>query len=171
MALYLRFLFRFLVILIIQVFIINKIYLSTLLNPNIMVYLVLGLPFNQKPFYLLSVSFASGLLFDIFLNSPGYCSTAALVVAYARYFYLNNFSRAEILETNLTPNTQQMGFLGFLVYAGIHSLIFHLILATLQSFTVRLMFANLLEALVSSLGTLAIIMLAELLTNKKIQMV
>ncbi len=171
MALYLRFLFRFLVILIIQVFIINKLYLTTVLNPNIMVYLVLGLPFNQKPVYLLSVSFASGLLFDVFLNSPGYCSTAALVVAYARYFYLKNFSRTEILETNLTPNTQQMGFLGFLVYAAIHTLIFHLVLATLQSFSVQLMFANLLEALVSALGTLSIIMLAELLTVKKIQMV
>ena len=171
MALYIRFLFRFLVILIIQVFIINKLYLTTVLNPNIMVYLVLGLPFNQKPVNLLAVSFASGLLFDVFLNSPGYCSTAALVVAYTRYFNLKNFSRTEILETNLTPNTQQMGFLGFLVYAAIHTLIFHLVLATLQSFTVQLMFANLLEALVSALGTLSIIILAELLTVKKIQMV
>jgi hypothetical protein len=76
--------FRFVILLTIQILIFNNINLFGYINPYPYLLFVLLYPVNGNKSLLLLSSFTMGLLLDVFLNSGGVHAAASLVLAFVR---------------------------------------------------------------------------------------
>jgi rod shape-determining protein MreD len=76
--------FRFILLLFVQVFIFNNINLLGYINPFPYILFILLFPVNGNKSLLLLSSFTLGLLIDIFSNSGGIHATASLCLAFVR---------------------------------------------------------------------------------------
>ena len=76
--------FRFVILLAIQILIFNNINLFGYINPYPYLLFILLYPVNGNKSVLLLSSFAIGLLLDMFLNSGGVHASASLILAFVR---------------------------------------------------------------------------------------
>ncbi len=79
---------RFLVLLLVQLFILNQINFGGWIDPYVYVLFILLYPINSNKFGLITASFLIGLIVDIFLNSGGVHACASLLLAYFRPTFL-----------------------------------------------------------------------------------
>ena len=75
---------RFLLLTAIQVVILNNVQLGTFINPFLYVLFLLTLPVNMPRLALLPIAMVTGLVIDMFQNTPGMHASACLVMAYMR---------------------------------------------------------------------------------------
>lgn len=83
-----RNIFRFIVLVLIQVLILNNIEFSGYINPFLYVLFILLLPFETPAWLLLVSGFALGLTVDLFMNTPGLHAAATVLTAFVRPFVL-----------------------------------------------------------------------------------
>ena len=77
---------RFIALVVIQIFIFNKIYLSGYINPYVFLMFVILLPFETPWWFLLISSFGIGLSVDLFTGSMGVHAAATTFMAFSRPF-------------------------------------------------------------------------------------
>lgn len=79
---------RFVVLLIIQIFVLNQINFGGWINPYVYILFIILYPINSNKFGFITASFFLGLVMDIFSDSGGVHSTACLLLAYLRPSFL-----------------------------------------------------------------------------------
>lgn len=154
---------RFTVLLLLQVFIVGKLNVSTYIHPNIFVLFVLLLPINLAPAAVLFLAFFSGMALDMFTDTPGLNMTSLLVMAYVRIFYLRSFAHTDVIESGVEPNLNNMGFRWFFFQSLVLVFVHHLVYAFLESFSFRYFFSNVISTLFSTAITLVLILLLQFL--------
>src|SRR5690606_17421519 len=100
---------RGLLLLIFDIFIVSRLDLSVYAVPHIYVLFVLLLPVKINRSLLLLLGFLTGLIMDIFLNTIGMHAGATTFMAFLRPFILPLFTSAEDKENNITPNLRNLG--------------------------------------------------------------
>lgn len=145
---------RFIVLILLQVFVLNKVVLHGYVTPYIYFLFVLLLPFTVPRWALMVGGVLLGLCLDLFMNTAGMHALACLAVAYFRPFVINILSPHDGFETQkVTPSVVSMGWAPFMTYAAILLLVHHLVYFTLEIFSFQnvlfLLFRILLSALVS----------------------
>jgi hypothetical protein len=76
---------RFIIFILVQVYVLNKIpHLHRFIVPYIYYLFILWLPFSVSRMWLLAIGFITGLTLDYFTNSPGLHAAACSLVAYVR---------------------------------------------------------------------------------------
>ena len=75
---------RLLVVVLLQVFIINNIEISSMINPYFYVIFILLLPFETPGWILLMSAFSLGLVVDLFMNTPGLHAASCVFMAFLR---------------------------------------------------------------------------------------
>lgn len=159
----LQFILMFFTLLFLQVFIVGKLNINPLVQPNILVWFFLSLPINLKPIPSLLYGFVGGLVLDMFTDSAGFHSTSLLIVCYARIYYIRSFAHLDIVESGVEPSLSTMGSRWFSVYAAMMILLYHLCYAFIESFSLRYIPQNLLSALLSAAVSLGLILVLQLL--------
>jgi len=159
----LRHIFAFFALLLLQVFVIGKLNITPLIQPNILLLFFLTLPINLKPVPTLFLGFIGGLLLDMFNNSAGFNSTALLPLCYARIYYIRNFAHFDVVESGLDPGLSSMGYRWFILYTAVMVSIYHLSYAFIESFGFRYILENILSAVLSGAVSLGLILLFQLL--------
>ncbi|MBV7531666.1 rod shape-determining protein MreD [Chitinophaga jiangningensis] len=164
MSILLRNIIRFVLLLLIQVFVLNEILLHQLVSPYIYMLFILALPFNLPRPALLLLGLLMGLSLDMFMNTMGMHAAACVFIAYLRPFIINVLSPQGGFETTQkTPSMTSMGVSQFLIYAAILVFLHHAVYFTLEVFG----FANplylLLKIILSSAASLFLIILYEML--------
>ena len=154
---------RFLILLLLQVLIVNKVELGTLLQPNIFLLFFLTLPINLKPIPTLLIGFMGGLVLDMFMDSAGFHSTALLLFSFARIHYIRSFTHIDIVESGVTPMMVNMGFRWFITYCLTLVFVYHLAYSFIESFSFRYFVENLVSAAASALLTTVLVILFQLL--------
>ncbi|WP_320815820.1 rod shape-determining protein MreD [Flavobacterium sp.] len=149
--------FRFIILLTIQILIFNNINLFGYINPYPYLLFILLFPVNGNKSVLLLSSFAIGLLLDLFLNSGGVHATASLVLAFVRpslfkfSFGLSYEYQTVKIADKLSPERITFLFLAIMIH--------HFILFSLEYSRFSLIGDVLLKTLSTTLFTLLFCML------------
>jgi rod shape-determining protein MreD len=155
---------RFILLILLQVFVLDKVVLHGYATPYLYMIFVLLLPFSMPRWGLMVVAVLLGLCLDMFTDTPGMHAAACLVIAYCRPFVINILSPQGGFETvKRTPSVGAMGWVPFMTYSVILVLIHHIVYFSLEVFDFHNLFFLLLKILLSAVASLVLILIYEML--------
>lgn len=162
---------RFFFILFIQVFILNKIPpLHQFVVPYFYFLFILWLPFKTRRLVILLVGFLLGFTIDMFYKTPGLHTSASVLIAYLRPFVINLLLPKEATEWgNEEPNRVSMGALPFTTYVILLTILHNLYLIFLEWMQFGSFLYFLGKLIATSLVSLLLILISELLVNRRIR--
>jgi len=149
--------FRLILFITVQVFLLNKIpFLHRFIVPYLYFLFILWLPFSTPRLALLFIGFATGLILDYFKMTPGLHAAACVLIAYVRPFIIQLLITKETTEINFhEPSPRGLGWGPYMVYAFILTFLHHLYLTLLQ----WLQFGSFLDFIIKTGATTGISML------------
>jgi hypothetical protein len=158
--------FRFLIIVLLQVLIFKNIYLGRfiLLLPYIL--FIISLPFAANRLLVLGLSLVLGLTIDTFYDSEGLFAAASVLVGFLRYYLLNFLAPRDGFTSTTVPSAQIMGWPLYLTYAGVSIFIHNFTFFYLEIFRFNDFFTTLLKVFLSTIFSLILIMLMQFLFYK-----
>ncbi len=159
--------FRLLGIVLIQIFVFNRIEISTFISPMIIVMFILYIPFTSHKWLILIVSFILGLSVDFFMNTPGILSFTSVMTAYIRPFVLRLLQPRDGYSINSGPKVVDLGWNWYFQYATILTVFFHLIYFIILGFSQDKFLIIVGKTILSSVFTLIFIFLSQLFSAKK----
>lgn len=118
---------RFILFILVQVYILHKIPpLHRFIVPYLYFLFILWLPFSMKRGPLMVVAFVYGLTLDYFLVTPGLHAAACVLIAYVRPFLVNLLIRQEGAEQSYgAPSINSMGFAPYSIFVLVLTLLHH----------------------------------------------
>ena len=158
---------RFVVLLLVQVFILNNIRINGYINPYLYVMFILLLPFETRGWLLLLSSFILGLLIDIFAHTPGMHAAAAVFMAFCRPTIIRFISGGKGIEPGMKPGILSMGFQWFFAYSAILIFLHHLVYFYIEIFRFSEFLQTFYRMLISTASTLVLVLVVEYLFIKK----
>lgn len=164
---YLRNTIRFVVLVLVQVFILNNMNINGYLNPYIYVLFILMLPVRINKSLLLILAFITGLTIDFFGNSLGLHAAATVLLAFARPGILSLMFKNTDFDVDEAAAVNRIGIRQFLAYSFVLILLHHTSLFLLEAFTFRDFHLILYKVLLSSILSTLIIMISVLLFSKR----
>lgn len=160
---------RFILFILFQVYVLDKIRLHQMVTPYIYFMFILWLPFKMNRTWLMLVSFLLGFTLDSFRHHPGFHAAACVLMAYARPFLINLLIPQEGAETNYEePSFKSMGgILPYLIYAGVLSFLHNIWLFLLEAWQFGDAWYFLVKTFLSTAISLLLVLVTELLFTRK----
>lgn len=160
--------FRFIALIVLQVLILNYVYLGGYVLPFIYILGVLMLPTNFGKIPTLLVAFAAGGLIDLFCNVPGFHAFSCTMMAFARVVFgdrmLTQGDPDAIVEV---PSIHQVPFQTFMGYSFLLSMVFSVTYGFVEAFSFGNFWLTLLSMVINTIVTWVLIMLCQLLVPQK----
>jgi rod shape-determining protein MreD len=151
--------FRFILLVLFQVLVLNNIQFLGYINPYLYILFILSLPVQMPRWFLLILAFVLGLTIDIFSNTIGMHAFATVLVAFFRDGIIKLFTNLEE-GNNPTPSFHTFGVSAYIKYVVLIVIIHHSTLFILEAFSFShfwiLSAKILLSALVSTILILGI---------------
>jgi rod shape-determining protein MreD len=158
---------NFFFLLLLQVLILNHVDFSGFINGYLYVLFILLLPFETPKWLLLVAAFVMGFSVDIFCQTLGVHAFATVTMAFIRPYLLSILAPRDGYEAGSQPNVNSFGFEWFLRYAIIMVFAHHFVLFYTETFKFHQFFSTLLRVILSSIFTLVLIVLSQLLILKR----
>ncbi|MFN4314709.1 MAG: rod shape-determining protein MreD [Chitinophagaceae bacterium] len=154
---------RFILFILVQVYVLNRIpFLHQYIVPILYYLFLLWLPFQLSRATLLILGFFTGLALDYFTNTPGLHAAACVLVAFVRPVVISILVPKDSSEFNYRePSPQSMGWTPYMVYALILTFCHHFYLLLLE----YLSFGNFGAFLIKTGSTTAISLLMIITTE------
>jgi rod shape-determining protein MreD len=162
----LKYIIQFLLLVVLQVFILNNVQLGGFINPYIYILFILLLPVNTPKWLLLVLGFILGISIDIFAHTPGMNSTATVFIAFIRPYLLEFIAPREGYEKDSSPRLNIYGFTWFLRYTFILVLIHHFVLFYIEVYRFSDFFLTFSRVILSSLFSSLLIVTSQYLIYK-----
>ena len=162
-----RSIFRYIILVLLQVLIIKNIELGAFINPFIYVLFILMLPLDTPKWLLLVSAFILGLTIDMFYDTAGMHAAASVAMAFARPSILKIFSPRDGYEADTKPTMTYLGISWFLSYSSILIFLHHFVLFYVEIFSFSEFFSTLLRVILSSIFTLLLIVISQYLFYRK----
>jgi rod shape-determining protein MreD len=165
----LQYIIRFVLLILVQVFVLNQIPpLHQYFTPLVYYIFILWLPFTIGRTQLLIVSFLTGLALDFFTKTPGMHAAACVLVGYIRPFIVNLIVPQRGVEFNYRePSVASLGNVQYMIYVVVLTLLHHGMLFTIQAFQ----FGNILYLIFKTLGasiiSFLLILIVEIIFARK----
>lgn len=140
------------VLIIIQVLICNHIMLFNVAMAFIFIYMIIRLPVGLKTDWLLTWAFFSGLVVDIFSDTPGVNALACTLLAIIKKPMLFAYVPRDDRTKNITPSLKELGFSVYGKYLLTMSAIYCLLAFTIEYFN----FADVKEIVIMSASSAAL---------------
>lgn len=165
----LRYIIRFVLLILVQVFVLNQIPPLHQYFPPLLYYVfILWLPFNIGRTQLLIVSFITGLALDFFTKTPGMHAAACVLVGYIRPFIINIIVPQQGVEFNYRePSATSLGNIQYMIYVVVLTLFHHVMLFSIQAFQFGNIVYLLFKTLGASLISLLLILVVEIVFMRK----
>jgi hypothetical protein len=158
---------RFFLLILLQVLILDNIYLGGFINPYFYIYFILLLPYETPGALLLVLGFLLGAGVDIFTNTLGLNTSACLAMAYARPHVISWISAGPDSLIGDSPSLKNQGIKWFLYYSITLILVHHFVLFFLEAFRFSEFFRTSLRMMLSGAFTLLLVMISEYLFYPK----
>ena len=162
---------RFILLILVQFFVLDKVHLSYMVTPYIYILFILWMPFKFSRTLQMILAFLLGFTLDSFHHNPGFHAAGCVLIAYVRPFLINILIPHQGAESNYEePSLKSIGgFMPYMVYAGVLTLLHNSWLFMLEA----LQFGNFWEFIVktcfSTFISLVLIIITELLFSRKQQ--
>lgn len=124
--------FRFILLVLLQVLVMNNIQFLGYINPYIYILFILSLPYHTPGWFTLILAFGIGITIDIFSNTLGMHAFATILVAFLRKGIIKLFTSIEE-GNNPTPSFHTFGVGAYIKYLILMVLIHHTVLFFLES--------------------------------------
>ncbi|WP_345953226.1 rod shape-determining protein MreD [Mucilaginibacter sp. PAMB04168] len=160
-------LIRFIVLVLLQVFLLKNISLYNLSVPYLYILFILLLPLETPNLLLFALSFLMGLTIDAFYDTPGLHAAASVVLAFVRVLFVSITVQKDGFDNEPEPTLGNMGFRWFFTYAAILTLFHHFFLFNLEVFRLNEIQYTLLRFLSSSVFTLFLILISSFLFYRR----
>lgn len=157
MLIFLQNIFRFVVLVTVQVLALNNIQFFGFINPYIYILFIFSLPVKLPRWITLILAFILGLSIDIFLNTPGIHAFATVLIAFLRNGTIKLFTEIEE-GNNPVPSFYTFGVGSYIKYVVTLVFIHHFTLFLLESFSFNHIGLTLLKVLFNSIITILIIL-------------
>tara|TARA_B100000427_G_scaffold171699_1_gene142725 strand:- start:137 stop:643 length:507 start_codon:yes stop_codon:yes gene_type:complete len=162
---YLKSIYLLPVYVLIQILILNQILFFSYINPFLYILPIICLPLKTAKWYLLIYAFIIGLIIDLFSHSLGFHSTACVLFAFFKPLVSKITIPHNILADTDEISLTKIGFKSNVIFTSILILIHHSCLFILEHLTFNI--ALVAKISISSLITLIIILITQLLSSKK----
>jgi len=153
----------FIILIIIQIFFINKLHLKGYINPYIYIMLLIQLPVNINRVLLLFIGFFAGTIIDNFLNTPGIHAFSSVLVSFLRPNIISTFFIEKDYPINMEPKINNIGSRTFIIYSYSIILIHHTTLFFLEKFSVSQLSKTLFTIFTSSIISLIFIIIIHII--------
>lgn len=147
--------FRFILLVTIQIVIVNNVQLFGYSSPYIYLLFIIGFPLNVNRNLLIILGFILGLCIDIWSNSGGVHAGATVLIAYLRP-YLLKFSFGVSYEHN-NIKLAQAEFKQQISYIFLMVFIHHWTLFALENFSTKLLLQTLESTVITSIFSIILI--------------
>lgn len=160
---------RFILFILFQVYVLDKIRLHQMVTPYIYFMFILWLPFKMNRTWLMLIAFLIGFTLDSFRHHPGFHAAACVLIAYVRPFLINLLIPQEGAETNYEePSFKSMGgMLPYLIYAGVLSFLHNIWLFLLEAWQFGDIWYFFVKTFLSTLISLLLVLITELIFTRK----
>ncbi len=167
-----RFLVNFIVIMLIQLFLLNDIVIKSSISllgipafiPMLYPLILLLLPVNTPSWAAMFLGFFTGLLMDYFCNTPGMHAAACVLLCFIRPSLLGLFFQQTTKELgSVVPSLFKMGVTSFLIYVTVSTLVHHLFFYILQIWSMKNILFILYKTFLSGILSVVLILLSQLL--------
>ena len=149
--------FRFVLLVLFQVLVLNNIQFLGYINPYLYILFILSLPVQMPRWFLLILAFVLGLTIDIFSNTPGTHAFATVLVAFFRDGIVKLFTNIEE-GNNPTPSFYTFGVSAYIKYVVLIVIIHHSTLFILEAFSFSHFWILLAKIMLSALVTTLLIL-------------
>ena len=160
---------RFILFILVQVFILDRIHLHKLVTPYLYMLFIIWLPFKMSRSWQMLLAFVFGFTLDSFRHNPGFHAAACVLIAYLRPFFISILIPQEGADTNYEePSIKSMGgFTPYVVFVAALTIIHHAWLFLLEAWQVGNIWYFFAKTLLSAAISLLLIVITELLFNRK----
>ncbi len=168
--------FRFFLLIAIQVLILQKIDLRWWSNPMgfpifiPMVYplFILLLPFEVPVWALIILGFVTGITVDSFMNTVGMHAMATVLIAYLRTNVLSALMQKNLKDyPNQSPGVKSMGWVPFLTYSAFLIVVHHVLFFTIEVWSFSNIGILLLKIAASTVTSMLFVIVYLLLFTKQ----
>lgn len=167
-ATFLANLLRFIMLMLVQVLVLDHLDVARgWMVPYLYVLILLMLPFELPAWGALVAGAFTGLIMDLFSDTPGMHMSACVVMMFVRIHLLSLISPREGYEYGMRPTLPRMGITWFVTYAGLLILVHHLWLFFVEVHRFDSFFPTFLRALLSAAFTLGLCLLTQFLTSRQ----
>lgn len=164
---FIRYGLLFILLILLQVLLFNNINFSGYVNPFVYLLFILVLPVEIPNWFLLILSFLTGLIIDIFSGTPGMHASATVLAGFSRPYVLMLISPRDGYEPGSNPSLFHYGISWFVIYVSIIVFIHHFTLFYLEVFRFTDFFRTLLRVLLSSIFSVTFILLLEYIRKRR----
>lgn len=165
MQLVLQNIFRFIILVLVQVFVLDNIQFLGYISPMIYILFILSLPVRFHRGLSLVLAFALGLTIDMFNNTMGLHAFASVFLAFFRNPVIRIFVSLDEGE-NPTPSFKTFGVSSYIKYLVTLVLAHHTVLFLMESFSFLNLSLLIPKILISSLVTFLLIIGVQSLKSK-----
>ena len=137
------------------------------IHPMIYPLLIILLPFDTRPVILMLLAFLTGIGVDFFMNTFGLHASAAVLIAYLRPSIFKRFAPRDDYDLLKEPTAGELGYAWFIKVSGTIVIIHHLWFFSLEYFKWSAWKEIIMSTLLSSIITLIIFILIQVLFFKK----
>jgi rod shape-determining protein MreD len=157
-----RYILHFLILTIIQQFVLDNLFLFNMIHPYIYLTLILMLPVNINKYAYISIAFVYGFIIDALSFSYGLHTTTLVLIGFLRPYMMRLFISEEQIEQNIEVHFTTLGARRYLISLLIILFIHHSLLNILQVFSFREYFFTLYKTALNIFASLLIIVVYDL---------
>ncbi len=160
---------RFILFILVQVYVLDRIRLHQMITPNLYFLFVLWLPFKMQRSWLMLIAFVFGFALDSFARNPGFHAAACVLLAYAKPFLVNIFVGQDGADNNFEePSIKSIGgFVPYLIFCGVLTVLHNGWLFLLEAWQFGNIWYFLVKTVLSSVISLFLILITELIFVRK----
>lgn len=153
----------FIVSIVAQLLIFNNLQFLGFVNPYIYVLIVMTLPLGASTGTIMTIGFLSGLIIDMFCDTPGMHAGSMVLVGFLRQYILKFIALHNDYTLDAMPDIRTYDTTWYLKYATLMVAVHHITLFSLEQFDTLFFWPTLLRIILSILFTLIFIVLIQML--------
>ena len=158
---------RFALLMLLQLLVLNHVYLGGYVMPMLYVLFILMLPTDTRRIPMLLIAFGTGLLMDIMNNMLGFHALACTVVAMLRILFVDRILTRNEPVVIATPSIYSVTPQYYISYLMLLLAVFYLVFYTAELFGFRSFGGVLLSSVCSTLATTLLAVLYQFVFIKK----
>ena len=169
MGVVLKNIFRFALLILVQVYVLDNIRLHYMVTPYLYMLFVLWLPFQMGRAWQMIIAFLLGFTLDSFRHCPGFHASACVLIAYIRPYLINLLIPQEGAETNYDePSVKSMGgVVPYALYLAVLIFIHHAWLFLIETLQFGGGMYFIVKTVLSTILSLLLIAITELFFSRK----
>lgn len=156
---------RFIIVMLLQLLLVNNLHFLGVVNPCIYILFLLAMPADLNRLWQLLIGFGTGFVMDVFCNSMGVHTLACTTLCFARPYLIGRLVQEDERLVG-TITAMSLGWETYIKYVVFFTLGHHTLLFLLSAFTFRAFWLTLIQIVLSSALTIALILGWEAIRKK-----